>query len=50
MRSFAFARKEWAALGYKHRMTKGHVEGIVTGGQKVEGGERTWEFALADAI
>ncbi|KZV99249.1 hypothetical protein EXIGLDRAFT_606023 [Exidia glandulosa HHB12029] len=47
VRSFAFARTEWAALGYKHRMTKGHVDGIVTGGQKIAGGERTWEFALA---
>lgn len=50
VRSFAFARAEWAALGYKHRMTKGHVEGIVTGGQKAGGnGERTWEFALNDS-
>lgn len=48
VRSFAFARAEWAAHGYAHRMTKGHVDGIVAGGQR-RSDERTWEFALADA-
>ncbi|EJD54307.1 hypothetical protein AURDEDRAFT_79182 [Auricularia subglabra TFB-10046 SS5] len=49
VRSFAFARPEWAAHGYAHRMTKGHVDGIVAGGQR-RSDERTWEFALADAV